>query len=107
LARLERELDATRKRVGKIAVDQSVAGYELQKHIKQSQPAVEIHVKTIEASFAVKDLDPDAVAAWRDFCGDLVAGQQHRGASLQIIDPTSSLGLTIGHPVRKSAYHGA
>jgi hypothetical protein len=98
--RLERELAKTQDRVSKMRVDQSVADHELKKHIKRSKPAVELHFQTAEASFAVRDLHPDAAAAWREFCSGLVSEQQNQGASLRIIDPTSPTGLTIGLPVR-------
>jgi len=102
--RLERELAKTKDRVSKMRVDQSVADYELKKHIKQSKPAVELHFLTAEASFAVRDLHPDAAAAWREFCSDLMSEQQNQGASLRITDPTSPTGLTIGLPVRSRGY---
>jgi hypothetical protein len=101
--RLERELAKTKDRLGKVQVNQSVSDFELQKHIKQSKPAVELHFETSASSFVVRDLHPDAAAAWRDFCSDLMADQQN-APLLRVIDPTSPTGLAIGLPVRSRGY---
>ena len=102
--RLQRELARTKDRVSKMRVDQSITDHELQKHIKQSAPVVELHFQTSQNSFVVRDLHADAAAAWRDFCNDLASEQQNHGASLRVVDPTSPTGLVVGLPVRKSSY---
>ena len=106
-ARLERELAKNQKAVSKLRVDQAQADYRLSQHIKQSSgAAVELHFQTSQNSFVVRDLHPDAAAAWRDFCNDLATEQQNR-ASLRIVDPTSPSGLVIGLPVRRNPGYGA
>jgi hypothetical protein len=103
-ARLERELAKTKDRINKMRVEQSQADCRFAQHLKQSEPAVELHFQTASASFAVRDLHPDAAAAWRDFCNDLASERQSPDASLRIVDPTSPTGLVVGLPVRKSGY---
>jgi hypothetical protein len=64
--RLGRELSATRNRISRMRVDQSIANYNLAEHLREKpEPAVELRFETANSSFAMKDMHPDAAEAWR------------------------------------------
>ena len=67
-------------------------------------PVVELHFETADTSFTVRDLHPEAAAAWREFCAGLMAEQENAGATLRIIDPASDAGQVITMPVRRQGH---
>jgi predicted nuclease with TOPRIM domain len=97
-ARLERELTKTKERLSKMRVDQSIADYRLSEHLReQPAPGVELKFETASTSFAVKDLDPNAAAAWREFVAGVLDAQQDAATSMSISDT----GWIIALPLRR------
>jgi hypothetical protein len=97
-ARLERELTKTKERLSKMRVDQSIADYRLSEHLReQPAPGVELKFETASTSFAVKDLDPNAAAAWREFVAGVLDAQQDAATSMSISDA----GRVIALPLRR------
>src|SRR5262249_42113761 len=70
-ARLSRELETTREKLRAVRVDQSVANFrlrELDKETRKQAANVEMKIETrVAASFAMREMHPDAAAALRDF----------------------------------------
>jgi hypothetical protein len=81
--------------------DQSIIDYRLSKHIDEStkSPAVELRFETSDSSFAVRDLHPNAAAAWREFVSGLMSEQENEGASLR------QSGWSCGTSCRSRARH--
>jgi hypothetical protein len=79
-ARLERELDATKDKFGKLRVDQSITDYELREMRKQakasSEASIEMEFETKSSRFAMKAVHPDAARALKDFAGQIIDGQR-------------------------------
>jgi hypothetical protein len=78
--RLGEELAKQKDRLGKLRVDQSVTEYGLKEDLKElkraQQPAVELKFESVDGVFTMKDLHPDAAAAWRRFVRELVEANE-------------------------------
>jgi hypothetical protein len=83
--RLERELAATKARLGKMRVAQSAADYRLSEHIRERQPVIELKFESAASQFTMRDLHPDAAAAWRRFVTEKAAANDVR---MTPADPT-------------------
>jgi hypothetical protein len=86
-ASLERELKITKDKLGRLHVDQSVTDYTL-REIERKQrtaPAVELKFQTSSSSFTMKDIHPDALAAWRRFVAQVIADARDDGATSMLI----------------------
>ena len=100
-ARLECELIATKDKLGKLRVAPSISDHTLAEHIRQKpESAVELRFETSDSSFQVRDMDPRAAEAWRDFVVGLMATPQD--ATLSISDSASTVNRVIPLPVRGS-----
>jgi uncharacterized protein YdaU (DUF1376 family) len=77
-ARLERELAKTKDRLGKMRVDQSIAGYsisQLEKAAAASKTVASIEMETSAARFVIQNIHPGAVKALREFASQVVDAQ--------------------------------
>jgi hypothetical protein len=90
---LERELAATRARLGKMRVAQSAADYRLSEHIREQQPVVELTFECADSRFTMK-LHPDAAEAWRRFVAEMV---EANNGTMSINDPN---GRVVALPSR-------
>jgi chromosome segregation ATPase len=76
-ARLQRELDATKKTLSKLRAKQSTISYglsEVHKDITAAKAAAstEMTLETSTARFVARDLHPDAAAALKEFASQVV-----------------------------------
>ena len=67
LDRQARELAKQKDRLGKLRVDQSMTDFSLKKLERAQQPVVELKFVTEDGQFTMRDMHPDAAAAWRRF----------------------------------------
>ena len=73
-ARLQRELEATTKKVSRLRVDQSIADYsisELRKEAEASR-AASISIETSSSRFVMRNIDPVAARTLRDFAAQVI-----------------------------------
>jgi hypothetical protein len=73
-ARLQREIEATTKKVGRLRVDQSIADYsisELRKEAEASKVA-SIAMETSTSRFMLRNIDPVAARTLRDFAAHVI-----------------------------------
>jgi predicted nucleic acid-binding Zn-ribbon protein len=79
-ARLKRELETTREKLRAVRVDQSVANFrlgELDKETRKQAANVEMKIETrVAASFAMREMHPDAAAALRNFATATLGARQ-------------------------------
>jgi len=94
---LERELAATKARLGKMRVAQSAADYRLSEHIREQQPVVELKFECADSRFIMRDLHRDAAAAWRRFVAEMV---QANDCDVSANDPS---GRVVALPSRGAA----
>jgi hypothetical protein len=73
-ARLDRELAKTKDRLGKLRVDQSVTDHGLKELQRAQKPVVELRFESVDGQFTMRDMHPDAAAAWRRFVREMVEG---------------------------------
>jgi chromosome segregation ATPase len=93
---IERELAATKARLGKMRVNQSVTNYKLSEHIRALQPVVELKFECADSRFTMK-LHPDAAEAWRRFVAEMVEAND---GTMSINDPS---GRVVALPSRGAA----
>jgi hypothetical protein len=76
--RLQDELQKTKNRVSKMRVNQSITEYSLKESLKELQraqkPVVELRFESVDGQFTMRDMHPDAAAAWRRFVREMVEG---------------------------------
>jgi hypothetical protein len=94
---LRRDLNATRDRVSKMRGKQSMADYKLSEHIREQQPVVELKFECADSRFTMKDMYPDAAAAWRRFVAEMVEAND---CNMSINDPS---GRVVALPSRGAA----
>jgi type IV secretory pathway VirD2 relaxase len=79
-SRLHTKLEKTRDRVNRMRTDQSVTEYGLKEDLKElkraQQPVVELKFESVDGVFTMKDLHPDAAAAWRRFVREMVKANE-------------------------------
>ena len=97
LDRQARELAKQKDRLGKLRVDQSMTDFSLKKLERAQQPVVELKFVTEDGQFTMRDMHPDAAAAWRRFARELVAANN---GTMFSNDPT---GRVIELPARGAA----
>jgi chromosome segregation ATPase len=80
LSQMAAEQEKTRDRVSRMRVDQSVTQYCLKEDLKElkraQQPVVELKFESVDGVFTMKDLHPDAAAAWRRFVREMVEANE-------------------------------
>jgi hypothetical protein len=54
------------------SVDQSIADHTLAELQRAQQPVVELKFESADSQFTMRDIHPDATAAWRRFVRELV-----------------------------------
>ena len=78
-ARLQRELDATKDKLGKLRVDQSITDYNLREMRKQAQASagasIEMEFEGTSSHFQIKAAHPDAAKTLREFAAGIISGQ--------------------------------
>jgi hypothetical protein len=78
-ARLERELDATKDKLGKVRVTQSITDYNLREMCKQvdasAGASIEMEFESRSAHFQMKATHPDAAKALKEFATGIINGQ--------------------------------
>jgi hypothetical protein len=84
-ARLQRELDETKKKLLRVRTNQSIAEYrlsQLHKEVATAKAAasIEVEMETSTSRFRVRDLDPAAAVALREFASQVV--DAHDGGSV-------------------------
>jgi predicted RNase H-like nuclease (RuvC/YqgF family) len=91
-ARLKRELETTREKLKNMRVDQAIASYrlaELDKATAKRAKALELKVET--TSFAMREIDPGAAAALRDFATKTLESAR-RDEKVWVFDPSPAAG---------------
>jgi chromosome segregation ATPase len=87
--RLGEELAKQKDRIGKLRVDQSVTEYGLKEDLKElkraQQPVVELKFESVDGQFTMRDMHPDAAAAWRRFVRELTEAND---GTMSTNDPT-------------------
>jgi hypothetical protein len=75
--RLRRELDATKDKLGKLRVDQSITNYGLRELEKQTTAATKasIEMETSSARVVLRNIHPDAAKALREFASGVIDAQ--------------------------------
>jgi hypothetical protein len=77
--RLKRELDATKNKLGRLRVDQSISDYNLRQLQKQAEASagasVELEFESRSAHFQMKATHPDAAKALKEFATGIINGQ--------------------------------
>jgi chromosome segregation ATPase len=71
--RLRREIAATKEKVNRVRVDQSLADYRLGELLKATEAraaGMEMKIETSISSFVIRDIHPDAGAALRNFAAE-------------------------------------
>jgi septal ring factor EnvC (AmiA/AmiB activator) len=91
IAAQQRELTKTKERLARARADQSLTNHKLTK--LQQQPAVELKFESTDGSFSIKDMHPDAAAAWRRFAHEIIA--QNDGV-MTPNDPGRVLTMPVG-----------
>jgi hypothetical protein len=71
-------------------------------HFIREQPAPAVlRFETASSTFAVKDLHPNAAAAWREFVAGMLETRENEGASMRFFDPAGDAARVIALPVRR------
>jgi hypothetical protein len=73
-ARLRRELDATKDRLGKVRVDQSIADFKLSKLVREqaAAPKTEVEFETSTSRFVMRNFHPEAAQTLRQFASEVI-----------------------------------
>jgi hypothetical protein len=92
-AQLQRELDATKKKLLRVRVNQSTTDFhvsELRKEMATAKAAasIEVEMETSTSRFRVRDLDPGAANALREFASQIVDARD--GGSIWLSDPAGT-----------------
>jgi hypothetical protein len=95
IAALEKELRANKEKLSKLRVQQSQTEHKLQH--QAPPPVVELKFESDDGQFTMRDMHPDAAAAWRRFATDMVA------ANNGVMTPSDPSGQVIAMPVRRSS----
>jgi hypothetical protein len=91
IAALERELTATKERLSKARVEQSITSYSLAKLERaRAKPGIELKFETQKSSFSIRDMHPDAAAAWKRFVAGVLESPQDETATMLLIDPAGT-----------------
>jgi hypothetical protein len=74
--RLRHELDATKDKLGKVRVDQSIADFKLSKLMReQSAPTTEVEFETSTSRFVMRNIHPTAAKTLREFASQVIDAQ--------------------------------
>jgi chromosome segregation ATPase len=104
-ARLERELAKTKDRLATLRARHSETQYglaQLERQAKQRAPEIEIKLETTSSQFVMRDIDPDAMEAWRRFAAGMLEAQQDAETTLSITRATGAAGQVVALPVRRN-----
>jgi hypothetical protein len=75
-SRLHTKLEKTRDRISRMRVDQSVTDYSVKKLEEAQRPVVELKFESVDGQFTMRDMHPDAAAAWRRFVREMVEANE-------------------------------
>ena len=73
-ARLQRELEATTKKVGRLRVDQALGDYSISQLRKETEAskAASIELETSTSRFVMRNINPVAARTLRDFAAQVI-----------------------------------
>ena len=100
--RLEAQLKTTKDRLSNLR-DYTLTQME-RKQAKRAtpEPAIEIKLETSATQFVMRDIDPAAMDAWRNFVAGMLQAQQDAETTLSITRATGAAGQVVALPVRKN-----
>jgi chromosome segregation ATPase len=90
--RLQRELDATKQKVSRLRVDQSITDHGLSELGKQMATAkaaasIEMELETSSTHFVMRNIDPAAAKALREFASQVIDARD--GGAVWLSDPVA------------------
>jgi chromosome segregation ATPase len=102
IERLEAQLKTTKDRLSNLR-DYTLTQME-RKQAKRAapEPAIEIKLETSATQFVMRDIDPAAMDAWRNFVAGMLQAQQDAETTLSITRATGATGQVVALPVRKN-----
>jgi hypothetical protein len=56
---------------------------------EQQKPGIELKFETQQSSFTLRDMHPDAAAAWKRFVAGVLESPQDETATMLLIDPAA------------------
>lgn len=100
--RLEAQLKTTKDMLSNLR-DYTLTQME-RKQAKRAtpEPAIEIKLETSATQFVMRDIDPAAMDAWRNFVAGMLQAQQDAETTLSITRATGAAGQVVALPVRKN-----
>jgi predicted nucleic acid-binding Zn-ribbon protein len=80
---LQRELEATTKKVSRLRVDQAIADYSISELRKETSKAASIELETSTSRFVMGHIDPVAASTLRDFAAQVIDARALSGCLAQ------------------------
>jgi hypothetical protein len=100
VTRLRSELATTKDKLATLRAQHSQTQYGLdqleREQSKKVAPEIEIRLETANTHFVMRDIDPNAMEAWRQFVAGMLEAQQDVETTLSVARP----GQVISMPVR-------